>query len=119
PARASVGPRLAGVHHPRGPRDAAAESHDETREDLDPERLLPAVDVPPWLGQSAQHVIQHLDVLDAALLEPALERRRALLRVHRNAVLPGRAATEHAVEARAGLGRVLQALAEPLVVDSS
>src|SRR5579872_7531934 len=62
-----------------------------------------------------QRAVDVLDVLDALRLEPIPERRCALLRVDGDAVLPGGAAAEHAVEAGAGLGCQFQRLDEDRV----
>src|SRR5438045_4755907 len=56
--------------------------------------VLAPVDGPPRLGALRDDLVERVEVLDAAILQPRLQRRTSFLRVDRHAVLPCRAATE-------------------------
>src|SRR5918911_2063655 len=71
-----------------------------------------AVDCPPRLGTLRQRSVERLDVPDAPVLEPILQSVDTLPCVDRDAILPGRAAAQHAGKGRPGLGRQLQSLAK-------
>src|SRR5262249_49740220 len=77
--------------------------------------VLAAVGIPPGLRAVGQHGVERLDVLHAAILQPALQRADTFPGVDRDRVLPGGTAAEHAGEAGAGLGGQLQRLAEDIV----
>src|SRR6478672_1717073 len=80
--------------------------------------LLAAIGVPPGLRALRDHLVEHLDVLDAAILQPGMQRADTFLAIDGDAILPGGAATEHAGEARSSLRCQLQRLAEDLVGDA-
>src|SRR6266478_8298907 len=69
-------------------------------------------------GGGLQLVVDVIDVLHTLGLEPLAEGIGTLLCVDRNAFLPGRAATEHAVELHTGLTGELERLAEFGVADT-
>src|SRR5437868_1119812 len=77
--------------------------------------VLAAVEVPPGLRTFGEDGVERLNVLHAAILQPALEALRATFGVLRDAVLPGGAAAEDAGEGRPRLGGEQQCLAEDFV----
>src|SRR5271166_6384092 len=64
-----------------------------------------------------QLAIDVIDVLHPFGLKPRAERRRPVLGVNRDAVLPSRASAQHAVELHSGFARQFQRLAEFRIAD--
>src|SRR5262245_50455121 len=77
--------------------------------------VAPAVHGPPRFSPFRQYLVERLDILDAAVVEPALEPGSPLLGIDRDGVLPGRAAAQHTREVGPRFGRQLKRLAEDLV----
>src|SRR5580692_6461720 len=69
-------------------------------------------------SRGLQLTVDIIDVLYPFRLQPRTERRRPLLRIDRNPILPSRASAQHSVELHTGLPRQLQGLAEFRVADS-
>src|SRR5579883_579162 len=71
--------------------------------------------IPPGGCRTCQHPIHRLDILSAALLKPACKGGSPMLRIDRNAILPGCTSTQHARESCPGFRRQFQHLTENFI----